>query len=284
LITLITSITLFITAAVISISLSACKGAQPDPAAATSAADPAKTEAEPPERPAAFTLEFEEPGPGPRAPTSAAFHAQIGVSDYAAVQALTQELGLRCGDTSIRAQMQSVREKKSEEARAAGKSEDAISSASWNKPSKREGLPQIRFSCGKVDSTAVDERERPASAGRLLYVFDSEDLPLRHTSYQRTHATAALAFADVNEALAHMKSVYGEPTKTRHELPVPNEAGEVEFELLDNIEFEWAFSDLLVKISAMRVNPTSVTVGERVEVPIGIRPDAPGDLVPPHTP
>ncbi|MCA9717907.1 MAG: hypothetical protein KC468_24760, partial [Myxococcales bacterium] len=218
-------------------------------------------------------LTFEEPGPGPRAPITAAFHVELGETDLAGVEATVQRLGLRCGDTSIRAQMKKMRETKMAEAKARG--EDVVTSASWAKPSKREKNPQVRYSCGRVAASQLGDRERPTSSGRLLYVFDSEQHPVRHASYQRTHKDQALALADVKEAVESATKLYGPPTRVRNALPEPAGDGAVEFPLLKNIEFEWEYSDLLVKIVALRLDETKVTVGERVEVPTGVRPDAP---------
>ncbi len=218
-------------------------------------------------------LEFAEPAPGPRAPTAKALHVDIGRASYEDVQRITKEHGFECEDTSIRAKMKAMREAKMAEAEARG--EDAVTSASWAKPSKREKNPQVRFACVQVLSTRIGDRERPISAGRLLYIFDSESLPVRHASYQRIHKNQARALEDLSDVVAHMKSVYGEPTTVREQLPTPAEDGTVEFPMLKNIEFEWRYSDLLVKIQAVRLGGEKVTIGERVEVPIGLRPDAP---------
>ncbi len=218
-------------------------------------------------------LEFAEPAPGPRSPTAKAFHVDIGTTSYEDVQRITKQHGFVCEDTSIRAKMKKWREAKMAEAEARG--EDAVTSASWTKKSKREKNPQVRYACQKVLSTRIGDRERPMSAGRLLYVFDSETLPARHASYQRIHKNQARALEDLSEVVEHMKSVYGEPTAVREKLPTPAEDGTVEFPLLKNIEFEWRYSDLLVKIHAVRLGGEKITIGERIEVPIGVRPDAP---------
>ncbi len=264
-----------------------CGSPAPDSTPAPESRTPRSTQARdhgpkrPPELPAAFSLEFADPGPGPRAPSASAFRAEIGESDLAAVDALTRDHGLRCADTSVRAMMAQTRRQKIAAALIQeGLSVDALSSASWMRESPRERLPQVRFSCGRVASTRIDELDRPPSKGRLLYVFDAEDLPLRHASYQRTHADPAAALRDLEHTLERMTAIYGEPSVTRGSLPIPSADGRVEFEMLDNIEFEWRYADLLVKVTAMRVSSSSVTVGERLEVPIGIRPDAPTLLAP----
>lgn len=228
-----------------------------------------------PDEPWKFT--FKDPGPGPRAPTATAFGATIGTSMHADVEALVQRLGLKCGDTSIRAMMDRRREAeraRMEEARARG--EDAVTAASWvNKRSKREANPQLRFSCPKTTSDQLADRTRPPSSGRLLYVFDDPGLPLRHASYQRTHKDHAAALADFQEALAALTRVYGPPTQPlKGELPTRDKDGKIEFPSAKNFEISWEYADLLVRVNILRYGEL-VTVGERVEVPHGLRPDAP---------
>src|SRR5690606_15838086 len=121
----------------------------------------------------------------------------------------------------------------------------------------------------------LGDRPRPPSEGRLLFVFDSADHPLRHISYQRTSKDAAAGLADYRDALAYYTAVYGPPTRTpTRELPAPDEHGVVELPPATNFETAWDFSDLLVKVSILRYD-SLISVGERVEVPPGIRPDAP---------
>ncbi|MEZ4381984.1 MAG: hypothetical protein R3A79_11605 [Nannocystaceae bacterium] len=221
----------------------------------------------------ASPLEFRDPDPGPRAPQSAAFGAVVGATSFADLQALTDSRGLGCKDTSVRAMMDAKRaaERKKQEAEGA----DAVSSASWmNKKSKREKNPQVRFACPKVDSELFTDRERPRSRGRLLYVFDSEELPLRHASYQRSHHNHGAALADYKDAVAAATAAYGEPTATRGELPEADADGKVEFPQGRSLEARWDFKDLSIRVTAIHFG-RKVTVGERVEVPHGIRPDAP---------
>lgn len=224
-----------------------------------------------------WSFKFKEPGPGPRAPVTAALHSELGLTRFADAEALTARLGLRCGDTSIRATMEGRRtaeRKRIEDARARG--EDAITAASWlDHKSKREANPQVRYSCPKTPSEQLTDRPRPASEGRLLFVFDSAEHPLRHVSYQRTSKETAAAIADYADAVAYYTGVFGPPTRTpTRELPVPDAGGALELPVATNFETEWSFSDLLVKVSILRY-ASLITVGERVEVPPGIRPDAP---------
>lgn len=224
-----------------------------------------------------WRFDFKEPGAGPRAPVTAALHSEVGLFRVADAEALTERLGLRCGDTSIRATMEGrrkVERKRLEEARARG--EDAVSAASWlDHKSKREANPQVRYSCPKTRSEQLTDRPRPPSEGRLLFVFDSAEHPLRHVSYQRTSKDAAPAITDYQDAVAYYTGVYGPPTRTPgRELPQPDAKGGVEIPVATNFETEWAYSDLLVKVTLLRY-ANLITVGERVEVPPGIRPDAP---------
>jgi hypothetical protein len=221
----------------------------------------------------ASPLEFRDPDPGPRAPDSAAFGAVIGATSYAEIKKLTEARELHCKDTSVRAMMEAKRaaeRKKQEEAGA-----DAVSSASWmNKKSKREKNPQVRFACPKVTSELFTDRERPRSRGRLLYVFDSEELPLRHASYQRSHHNHDAALADYKDAVAAATAIYGDPTESRGEIPEPGADGKVDFPQGRSLETRWDFSDLTVRVTAIHFG-RKVTVGERIEVPHGVRPDAP---------
>ena len=224
-----------------------------------------------------WTFEFKDPPAGPRAPTTAAFGATIGTSMFPEVDAYVKKLGLHCGDTSVRAMMDRRRESeraKVDEARARG--EDAVTSASWvNKRSKREANPQVRFSCPKTTSDQLTDRTRPPSSGRLLYIFDATAYPLRHASYQRTHRDHAAALADFNDAVAALTRAYGPPTRPlAGALPTPDKDGKVEFPAAKNMEVSWEFADMLARVNVLRYGEL-VTVGERVEVPHGLRPDAP---------
>ena len=200
----------------------------------------------------------------------------------------TSQCGAKCADTSIRAMMDKRREtEKARIADAKARGEDAVTAASWvNKRSKREANPQLRFSCPKVASDQLQDRPRVPSSGRLLYVFDGAEYPLRHTSYQRTTGDQALALKDFEDTVAHFTRLYGAPTKTfKNPLPTPDKDGKVEFPTAMNFETSWEFADLLARVNVLRYGDL-VTIGERVEVPHGLRPDAPrfvdGKLLPPR--
>ena len=251
---------------------------------ATPSAEPAKsTEAEKSADAAApkagdtWTFDFKDPGPGPRAPQTTAFGAVVGASMFAEVEAPLKQRGLECANTSVRAMMdrrRAVETAKVADAKARG--EDAVTAASWvNKRSKREANPQLRFSCPDITSDQIGDRPRPPSKGRLLYVFDDESYPLRHSSYQRTHKDHAAALLDFQDAVTALTAIYGPPGKSpKTDLPQPDKDGKVEFPNATNFEIAWDFADLAVRVNVLRYGEL-VTVGERIEVPHGIRPDAP---------
>lgn len=270
------------------LALAACTASAPE-TPPPAEADPAAAEADPAATrhglaalmgkapPAEWKFEFQDPGPGPRAPSTAAFGVTVGTSMFADVEAHVQKLGLTCGDTSIRALMDRKRvAEKQKIADAKARGEDAVTAASWvDKRSKREANPQLRFSCPKVTSDQITDRPRKPASGRLLYVFDDAKYPLRHASYQRTHKDHAAGLADFQDALAALTKVYGPPTKPpRDGLPKPGDDGKVELPSTVNFEASWEYADLVVRVNVLRYGEL-VTVGERVEVPHGLRPDAP---------
>ncbi len=220
----------------------------------------------------AAPLEFRDPDPGPRAPVTTAFGGELGRSTYETIQTLVEAQGFTCKDTSIRAMMEAKRAKA--KAKQAESGADAVSSASLNKKSKREKNPQVRFSCPSVTSEQLRDRNRPRSRGRLLFVFDSDKHPLRHVSYQRSHANHTAALDDYEDSVKAMTELYGEPTSTRGEAPKRAKDGTATFPPSRSLELRWDFSDLSVRVTAIHFG-RKVTVGERIEVPHGIRPDAP---------
>lgn len=264
--------------------IAAVLACQPAPSQPTPAAD-APAEAKRPEAPPTkqlkdtteWSFEFKDPPAGARAPTYAAFGTQIGTSMFDEVGELVRELGLDCGDTSIRAMMDRRREKEQKRLDdAKTKGEDAVTAASWmNRRSKREANPQIRYSCPKISAEQIGDRMRTPATGRLLYVFDSVNHPLRHASFQRTHQDHAAALADFKDTIDALTKIYGAPTKPlKGDLPAPGKDGAVEFPSAVNFEVSWEYADLLVRTNILRYGKL-VTVGERVEIPHGLRPDAP---------
>lgn len=219
---------------------------------------------------------FTDPPDGPRAPSNDAFGLTIGVTTFEAAQAFVRDRGLICADTSVRAMMANARDKKAAEiakARAEGDA-DGMSGASWLwRSTKHERSPHVRLTCEKVRLAVLGDRERPEdTVGRLLLMFDSPDLPLRHVTIQRlyaddAHAAARQAFIDADAA---MRAKYGEPHLTRRDPPA---AGEM-FESVTPVRRDWKFADLHAKVSALRLG-SGVTIYEEIGVPGPIRPDAP---------
>ena len=208
---------------------------------------------------------FSEPPAGPRAPRSEGLGARVGRSTLADVEAAVKARGIACKDTSARALMKEMRAQKAKEG------VDATSSASAKKTSPMERNPQVRLSCEETEASKLGDRARPAGVGRLLYVFDSPSHPLRHVSYRRVHADHAAARADLLDAIAAMKSAYGEPAATSGALPP--EGGE--FGKYEPYKVEWIWTDVRVTVSALSYGERGVDVYEAVEVPWPVRSDAP---------
>ena len=55
---------------------------------------------------------------------------------------------------------------------------------------------------------------------------------------------------------------------------MPDKDGKVEFQAAKNLEVSWEYADLLARVHVLRYGDL-VTIGERIEVPHGLRPDAP---------
>lgn len=235
------------------------------------------------EAPPDILPEFKDPPAGPRAPDNAGLLIRVGETRLDETKALTAGLGIACANKSVRVAMQAAREAKSREvdaAKAAGKGPDAVTGASilmWRSP--RETNPQVRWSCEDIDMAAVKDRPRPSfSQSRLLYVFDSDALPARLASLQRSwpRERTAEAVADLRDTLAELTKKWGPPTTSRGEIPpAPAKPGEaVALPGMQNFLYEWKWSDLQVKLNAVNL-PKGLTISEDVEVPMPLRPDAP---------
>ena len=217
--------------------------------------------------------EFHEPGPGPRAPMHSFLGVDIGTSTVADVAALWGAKGADCKDSSIRALMESKRQdvhKKMADAKAKGEDPDGVTGASLaNYHSKKERNPQVRLAC-KVAPSAFSDRDRVE--GDVLYwliIFDSKDLPARHTSVQRAFTDAAPAANEYRSAVDAFTKVLGPPTSVKETPPrdgVVLAPGAM-------LRSTWNFADLTAEVSAMHLN--SIRVMERMEVPWPVRPDAP---------
>jgi len=219
---------------------------------------------------------FTEPGPGPRAPATEWLGARVGFSRFDSVKSSTASWALTCSDRSMRAMMTELRDKKREEvARAeAHGTPDAVTSASMLKRrTARDDNPQIRWNCGEASSSALRDRPRPPSSGRLLFVFDDDRAPLRHASYQRNHRDWASAVGDFRDALGALSERYGRPVDKgirpgdlTAESPLPK---------YGRSEAEWRFSDIVASVSVANLGGHGFAVSEVVEVPWPVRADAP---------
>ncbi len=207
----------------------------------------------------------------PRAPTSLGFGIVIGATDVEQLDRRLGELGVVCDDTGVRAIVQKMRENKATEL-AASTDPDAVTGASimWRR-SKKEKNPQIRLSCQVESIEALDPTRKPSPKGRVLFVFDSPEHPLRHASMRRNHPGRASAVRDLQAAVEIYRAQYGEPTEIRGVIP------EFEEELLDRLQpiaVQWRYRDLLVEVTLHDFGK-SISVDERVEVPWPVEADAP---------
>ncbi len=220
--------------------------------------------------------EYIEPDDAPRAPVKSAFGFSPGQQSLAEVERWITQRKLICKDTSVRAMMADYRDKKVAEIRKAQAegNADGASGASWlYRSTKHEKNPQVRLVCEKVRMSIIGDRERDdLGPGRLMFIFDSEDQPLRRIILQRRYADDAHAAArkTFTEAEAAMRAALGEPAVARGTLPAEGE----EFVRNRSIRREWAFADIGAKVSALRLK-NGVTIYEEFGVPSPVRPDAP---------
>ena len=222
---------------------------------------------------------FVEPAPGPRAPRTEFLGARFGASRPADVSRVMDSWGVRCADRSVQTLMKELRERKREEiARAAsptGRSADAVSGASVvSRRTARDDNPQVRLSCESVASSLLGDRKRPASSGRVLFVFDTADSVVRHASYQRNHAGWREALADFTSAREALLSRLG-PAR---ELAPGHPAGAPEADALPKYgrrAVQWRFADLVAEVSVVNLGQRGFSVSESVEVPLPVRADAP---------
>lgn len=207
----------------------------------------------------------------PRAPSNLAFGVAIGAIDVEQLDRRLGELAVACDDTGVRAIVQRLRESKAAEL-AQADDPDAVSGASivWRR-SNKEKNPQVRLSCPVASIQAIDPTREPSPKGRVLFVFDSPEHPLRHASMRRNHAGRGSAVRDLSKAVAIYRAQFGEPTHTRGAIP------EFEEELLDRLEpiaVQWRYADLLVEVTLHDFGK-NISVDERIEVPWPVESDAP---------
>jgi hypothetical protein len=210
----------------------------------------------------------------PRAPSKEGFGLVIGQASFAEVEAHAKKLGVTCTDASPASVARAAREarlaKLQAEAKEKGTVVDVLSAASVVKPSKYEKVPQVRYSCQDTSSAKLTDIERAPATGRLLFVLDSADHPLRHVSFQRAHESQAQALADMLATTAAYRKRLGEPNLVEVELPEQADAT-YEFPVYKNIVREWQFKDFRVKVAALRGNAGKVVIYENVEVPAALR-------------
>lgn len=216
--------------------------------------------------------QWTDPGPGPRAPTNHAMGVDVGADDLDTVRSFLADKELDCPDTSVRAKMQELREKKKAQLEAADGDVDAVSGASIiGHKTQHERNPQVRLSCEDVEPSRLGLSRRGDQAGRALLIFDSPEHPLRHVSMKRNFGDSGEAIADMQSAIEEWTQRLGPPTSASRELP-PEQEG---LRKLVPVTYEWAYADLAVKLRVVNFGSRGSTVDERIEVPWGIRPDAP---------
>jgi hypothetical protein len=227
---------------------------------------------------------FVDAPPGPRAPSAELLGVRVGTSRFSDVSALTAAWGVSCADRSVRTLMTELRDKKRaqiEEAKARG-TPDAVTGASiLTRRTARDDNPQIRFSCEEAPSSRLADRARvPSSSGRVLFVFDDAQAPLRHVSYQRNHSAWEDALADFVATRDALSTRLGKPLETEtgtgtsrradgsgaSDAPVPKYGRRVA---------EFRFSDLVATASVANLGGRGYTVAETLEVPLPVRADAP---------
>lgn len=225
----------------------------------------------------------------PPAPSKQAFGLVIGQTPWAEVEAHAAKLGLTCSDASPAAVSRAAREARlariQAEARETGTMPDIVSAASAARPSRYEAVTQVRYSCQDTPGARLPDFQRPGATGRLLFVLDSANHPLRHVSFQRTHDTQSQALADLLATVDAYRARLGEPNVAQQDLPA--RAGQpYELPLLANVVREWQFRDFRVKVAALRGTTGKVILYENVEVPaaIAMEPLAAAAPAPPGQP
>jgi hypothetical protein len=220
-----------------------------------------------------------DPAAGPRAPSTTAFGFEVGNDAAWTVGMGLAARGLECKDTSVRALMEAVRHDKRREVaeiERKGGDVDAVTGASIiSRKSQRERNPQVRLACEGVTASALGLARPVVVSGRALFVFDSAEHPLRHASWRRSHREADDAVVDLRATIDDWRARLGEPTSQSGPLPDLS----VRVERLPPLVVEWSYADLVVRITTIDFGGRGVSVDERVEVPWGIRSDAPS--VPP---
>jgi hypothetical protein len=183
------------------------------------------------------------------------FGLEIGRSTLAEVKGFVAERGFYCSDASMSKMMAAMKAKQPEV--------DAVSSASAKKRAARKTNPQVRLSCAAASAKKLDAG-LPDSTGRLLFVFDAPDAPLRSVSYQRTYPNHDLAagLADARGTLAHLGTSYGDAGLSQGGF-------DAEPGFLAPVAREWRFEHLAVNLSAVRYPKSGLVISQDVSVPVG---------------
>ncbi len=202
---------------------------------------------------------------GARAPTHAALGQELGVSTVADVQAFALHAGITCLDRSVATIVKNGVASEISRREAAGESGIwALRLYGWLNPHGRN--PQVQLACEGVSSEALHDAERVPSHGRLLFVFDDANGPLRHVSFRRTIKDLQAAQSDWLKSALALSAAFApdDPPTERPELP-----------LLTPVEKSWNWTDVIASVQAINYGePQGVVITETVEVPWPVRADA----------
>jgi hypothetical protein len=184
------------------------------------------------------------------------FGARLGAAPPPAVRDRLDRLGLSCRDASPRSLLA---------ARAADDAaSDAVTGASARAARARVS-PQVRLSCEGALPPRLDQGRRVAAArGRLLFVFDDPDAPLRHVAFQRRHRDADAAAADLEETVRALERRFGAPA------PAPGSGAEPLLPLYEPRRYGWRLGCVEAEVTAVRLGPETFALSEK----IGVRPGA----------
>lgn len=219
---------------------------------------------------------YVDPPEGPRAPSTDAWPFRVGWSRRAEVDAWIGKQALRCEDRSVATIMRAYREQQlaAHEAKLARGETDAISTASLKRPSPKEQIPQVRLACDAVAASQLGaDAPRYAPRGRLLFVFDDRDKPVRSVSFDRIFppADGSAVALDWLDRKAKWTAKFGAPPHIDGREPT----GDAPLHRYEQVKATWRFVDLEVNLTAMGTGVLGISVSETVEVPMPVRADAP---------
>ena len=193
---------------------------------------------------------------GKRAPSSEAFGFQVGTTTLAEVQQRTSAKGFTCRDDGMSQLVKRGVSQMVEEKSQKGESTIAYRLYGWLNPHGQN--PQVRWACEEVPAEALD---RQGPAGRLLFVFDAPDVPLRHVSFAQSYEAKDDAVREfINTGIA-MGAVFAPDGP----LPKPPSS-----EPLKPHEVSYTFSDRQAKVAFVDLG-RAVTLTESLEVPFPVR-------------